>query len=61
MSLLDSHGTFLLFGLQTNAPLLGVFPFEYLLLPPRSALKAVPLKSNLLNQFYKTQQFSITF
>ena len=46
MSQLDSHGTFLLFSLQTTAPLLGISPFEYLLLPPRSALKAVPLKSS---------------
>ena len=45
MSQSDSHGTFLLFSLQTTAPLLGISPFEYLLLPPRSALKAVPLKS----------------
>jgi len=42
MSHSDSHGTFLHFSLQTYASILKSLPFEYLLLPPRSALQAVP-------------------
>ena len=59
MSQLDSHGTFLLFSLQTTAPFLSISSFEYLLLPPRSALKAVPLKS--YRSVYLLLQASTTF
>ena len=62
MSQLDSHGTFLLFSLQTTAPFLSISSFEYLLLPPRSALKAVPLKSYrsvYLNPFKPQLPFTV--